>query len=331
MSFIKFNFIDKIRLTRKYQKVKSSRGLLFAQFYIVFFTFRDTFNHLILKFLRNTKFINQDILFIEPLNQGFGDLFFQTALFKALNKGGYKISILCNKKHSQILENNEDLSKVYFWDLEGIKQIFYKKNIVIGLGRSTFTETIVLLLAKNKITLDKDLDLWKNKFEKIPNTIAWIEIFEKLLNSSLEKSLPKIYFSKKELELVKDEKSNNKIGVVYGVTDKTKRFNKINILLERIPDNYKIILLGANSHYSGNKKILNSINKSYRENIIEMASCSHVIGTEGSLVHVASIFDVILLVIDEKQQFTKNCHPNISKNVKIFSEGDIVTDLINDL
>lgn len=292
---------------------------------------RDIFNGLVLSFLRDNRYTNQEILFVEPTNQGFGDLFFQTALFKSINEAGYKISIITNRKHAQILKHNRDVANIFFWDLTIIKKIFSKNYIVVGLVRSTIRETLLLLFSRNKIILDRDIDTWVKTFDENSNTITWIKLFEKILGSDLHKPLPQIYFSEPERCWIRENRSNYKIGVVYGVVDKTKRFSGISEIIERIPNNYKVFLLGNRASYSGHREIIDLTNKTYRETILEIATCSHIIGTEGSLVHIASILQVNLLVIDERNAFRKNAHPELIDNVQIFNKGNIIEDLINKL
>lgn len=280
-------------------------------------------------FVKNNRNNLKRILFIEPTKQGFGDLFFQTSLFKALKESGYEVFVLTNKNHSQILEHNQDITGLFFWNMKGLSTILLQNYCVVGLGRSTFIETFALVFSKNKIVLDNNINNWIEIFKHNPNTIAWIKIFESLILTSLDNPLPHIQFSPSELNWIKNNKTDLKVGVIFGVSDITKTFSKINQLIENIPINYEVVLLGIKSVYSGKRKLKNLTNLTYRKTLAEMATCSHIIGTEGSLVHNASTFNLNLIVIDEKDEFRKNTHPDLLRNVKIFNKGDIVENLVN--
>lgn len=265
------------------------------------------------------------ILFVEPIKQGYGDLFFQTSLFCLLKKSGYKIHILTNKNHSQILENNPDVEKVLFWNIKTFFKLLKQRFILIGLGRDTLRETflVLFLYRSNPILLDKDVEKWKLIFENHSNTIAWNIIASEYLKIKLEKPKPKIYFSEKESSIINSHKSRNRIGVIYGVQNKDKIFEKIDDVVEMIPENKKIILLGKGENkilLHKNKNIEDYVNKiSYRETLVKIATCETVAGTEGSLIQIASSIVPKTIVLDINNTFTKNCHPEFIKNTNIFN------------
>ncbi|MDD5318383.1 MAG: hypothetical protein PHF79_00980 [Candidatus Pacebacteria bacterium] len=329
---------SKERLLKKYRNVKAKNGIVVAIFYVLFFCIRDSLNSLTLGFINSNNNLAgiKNILFIEPLNQGYGDLFFQTALFKYLSHHGYQVSVLARRGHSQLLINNPYIRGVYFWKPYDLFKILRSKFLLVGLGRNTFSETLLMLfsISSKKMILDEDLSLWISTFETKPNTLAWIILVSTMLKireTSLENFIPEIFFSKIEKDFVDKEQTSLNIGIIYGVTDKQKRLKKMNNLIKYLSKNYPIILLGAGDHLSAQGiKGKNYINKlSYRETLLKIAGCSIILGPEGSLVHVASSLVKKTLVIDPLNNFKKNAHPDLFSRVLVFS-GDEDIQMILD-
>lgn len=316
------------RIINKYRKIKKERGLIIALPKTALYILRNLINNSLIYFLKQTTISleNKNILFIEPVNQGYGDLFFQTALLESLKKEGYRISILINKEHAPIIENN-DMYKIYYWRLRDILSLTKSENIFIGLGRDTLRETVLLIMAKKRIILDKEIEKWKKTFTDSPNTIAWIKIFEYYLKINLENHqfMPRIIFSDQEKKYIRQNKSDDKLGIIYGIQNKTKRYDKIDRIIDQIPSKYKIILLGVETKYFGKKIVCNLTGIGYRKTILEIATCKTVMGTEGSLVHISSSLPIKTCVIDDNDRFTKNAHPELVKNVIILKSRDILS------
>lgn len=283
-------------------------------------------NLLIILIPNEKKFQTKNILFIEPTKQGYGDLFFQTSLFSFLNNSGYKVSVLINKNHFHILHNNPNIENIFFWNLKNLLHIFRQEFIIVGLGKDTLKETFFMLTLykSKKIILDRNIKLWKLVFRNNSNTIAWNVLVSKYLEITPKYPKPKIFFSKLEERNIKKHKSINKIGVICGVKNKGKAFEKIDNIINLISPTKKILLLGrGNYFYSGNRKVKNFINKiSYRETLCKISSCAILIGVEGSLTQIASSLIPKTIILDVNKAFKKNCHPYFLKNTKIIDNKD---------
>lgn len=242
-----------------------------------------------------------------------------------LKKSGYEVYVLTNKNHAQILENNPDIESIFFWDFKNLFKLLRQRFIVIGLGRDTLRETFLILFLhrSNPILLDKDIEKWKLIFKNNSNTIAWNILVSEYLGIKSSNPKPKIYFSEKEKLIIGRHKSKNKIGVIYGVQNRDKIFEKIDDVVEIIPKNKKLILLGKGENKTSvheNKNIEDYVNKiSYRKTLVKIATCETIIGTEGSLTQIASSIVPKTIVLDINKVFIKNCHPEFIKNTNIFN------------
>jgi ADP-heptose:LPS heptosyltransferase len=264
------------------------------------------------------------VLFFEPRNQGFGDLLFQTPIFKALADKGYEVSVIIRKKHFPIIENNPYLSKIFYWeDWLGLLALAlkYSGNVVL-LGRNTITETICgfMFYRSRKIILDQNINLWR-KFFSNNHTTAWQELFRVYFDQSLQFSKPQIY-----LAHTKPTSSGvRKVAVVVGVDKEEKRYEKMNSLVDllRHEKNTSVYLIGVcdrktESTYLkySNDLYTNLINKqNYSEVMRLISSMDVVVGTEGSLVHVSTTLGIPTVVIEGKNQFWNSS--NLDKNIDV--------------
>lgn len=310
------------RLLKKYSKIRKNHTLIFSLLYIAWFAIRDLLSNLLVRIVKTSNDISdiKNVLFIEPVNQGYGDLFFQTSLFKFLYDSGFSINILTSKNHSQILTNNPNIKKIYHWEISGLFRILGSKLIIIGLGRSTLKETLLLATSfrSEKIILDKNIEYWKTIFKNNSNTLAWNIVVGNYLNLEINNPVPKIFFSNSEKNIIEKEKSSNKIGIIYGVENKEKRVTTINRIIDLIPNNKDILLLGKGNYYSGKRKVNDFINKiSYRDTLVKVATCNTIIGAEGSLVQIAPSLGIKTVVLDPKNKFRENCHPGLLTDTKI--------------
>lgn len=312
------------RLLKKYDKIRKRYTLFFSLLYIIWFVVRDLLNDLLVRIVKIDNNISniKNVLFVEPINQGYGDLFFQTSLFEFLHNSGFSINILTSKNHSQILTNNPNIKKIYYWKADDLFRILNSKLIIIGLGRSTLRETLLIITSfkSTKIILDKNIKYWNTIFENNSNTLAWNIIIGNYLNLEINNPVPKIFFSKLEKNIIKKERSSNKIGIIYGIENKEKRIDLINQIMNLIPSDKNILLFGKGNHYSGKRKVSDFINKiSYHDTLVKIATCNTIIGAEGSLVQIAPSLGIKTIVLDPRNKFRENCHPSLLINTKILN------------
>ena len=306
--------IGRIRL--KFKKYNYGHGYIISVFYISAFIIRTFLNLIFLKLnilLSSKKQKPERVLFIEPPQQGYGDLLFQTPLFFILKKNGFTVDVLIQQKHAAILNNNPNIGNVSYWNENGISGVLRKKHdIIMGLGRDKIRTNILMFLKSlsEKIIPDADIKSWHETFTKNNPSAAWqIIIFGNFLNSfSVER--PKIYFSEEELKKIGQENNNsdNSILFIAGVDDKLKRYPFWDEVIETIDDDYKIQLLNPNNN------LINSIKdreisviktSTYREAILAVAKTKIIVGAEGSLIHVAAALGKKIVVLDADFPFQK--------------------------
>ena len=320
--------IDFSRLKNKYKKIRMERNSFRSALFIAAFAIRDVLNvilvHLAINKDKNILDVNKRILFIEPTKQGFGDLFFQTSLFKSWKEKGYCVALLTNKKHAQIVENNKSIETTLTWRSSDLLHVLTTQYTIIALGRSTLRETLFCLLnlGSEVVFLDKNIRLFRSIFEENSNTIAWHLISDQCLGIITSQPLPEIFFSNEEKTYISKHKSENKIGIIVGVEKKSKRFAQINKIIAQLVSSKEILLLGKGPFPRVDHKKIHILvnNSSYRENILDIATCRAVIGTEGSLVHIASTLVRKTIVIDKNKLFKQNCHPLLLDNVTIITD-----------
>ena len=292
-------------MKRKFCKYREKSGVLFAFILIIRYVLRDLINYLltliIKKIIRKeSRFKNKQILFIEPFQQGFGDLIFQTPLFEALHTKGYKVNILIKGEHHPIIENNPFIYKVFFRK-SFLNILFSKFETIFVLSRDTVPETLLALLKFRSqiILMDSDLDFWNEIFSS-NNTLAWQKILKKYFDPSLTFKDPEIYIERKE-----SNNSKNKIGVISGIDKKEKTFEKMGDLIRELKNKemLEVNLFGKNKDWKEFGGVSDYINKiSYKETLKKMLDCNLVIGTESSLIHASAALKIPTLIIENKER-----------------------------
>lgn len=292
---------------------------------------RDAMNtlisYLILRFNPTKQSDLKNILFLEPRQQGFGDLLFQTPLFEALFKKGYKVSIIIQKKHLPIMLNNPYISNLYYWENIGrILDLPFKKYLsIIFLGKSTLTETLFssLFINTNKTVLDQNINLWHKLFSE-NHTRAWQKLMQIYFDSNLQFNKPKIFFAKRSSII--SNISNHKMAIIAGVDKTKKHYQDMIQLLELINGltNTTIYLIGAcdkktettlSKFRSGS--FHNYINKlSYEDTVKLLSGMDTVIGTEGSLVHISTTLHIPTIIIEVSDNFWKYSDLEKNSNIK---------------
>lgn len=298
-------------------KTLRRKGLRFSVVFIFWFVFLDLIKSILVFFIHNRKqYTSKNILFIEPFQQGYGDLFFQTALFECLHCNGYVVDVAARENHKVILKNNPYVNRIIDWSFRDIGQFTKRDQIIIGLGRSTIREIVLLLAGSSeKIILDKDLNLWVQTFDQNSNTIAWQVLIRHFLEIDRVDYRPHLHF-------VKNNKKHSGIAIIAGIKDKTKNFCGLIKLAKII--NRRVVLLGEGDFSIGDySNIENKINKlSYEETVNRMSECEVVIGPEGSLIQIASSIVPKTIAIDPQGKFAKNAHPHFLLSTKIISSKD---------
>lgn len=321
----------------KYKKYRTRNGKFLALIQIIIFTINKLVCYLLINFIskrnKTRQLLNKKILFIEPIGQGFGDLLFQTPLFRSWSENGYTVNILLAKKrHADIIRNNPYIEDVFTWSIIDLFRIlFMDYESLFGLCRDSVRENLLLIskISSNKILPDFDLALWEETFLANSNTIAWQIITNKINPNLHSRGIPQIFFSKSEERYISRNK-NGKIVIVVGVENKFKQMPGLTDFLSYIPNNFleKVVLTGRGENYNvGKLPVKNLINKlTYRENLLEIASADFVFGPEGSLVHAASVLGTKTAIWDPEKLFIKNAHPLLLHKGNLFfiySKGEL--------
>lgn len=267
------------------------------------------------------------VIFIEPYKQGFGDLFFQTALFELLSKNNKKNIVLCKKQHLPIIQNNPYIERIYTFSFTAIiKLIIGEKGIVLLLGRSTIFENIIALLniKKNIRYMDNDLRKWVDYLEKYDRPLFW----QKIVCNSLCLETNTYFSPKLEISTVKDYIYD--ICIIAGVENCNKTFDLDNIMIN-LNMAKKIILIGKtyNNLLINYKKngIINMINKtSYMEAVGIINLSNNVVGSEGSLIQISASLGKSTYIVSGWNRYIKNCDRkyinnsvNIETNLKLLN------------
>jgi len=311
------------RIDLKYKKYLLEHNKVIARAYIILFLMRNLLNILLLMIHSLALFQNKDagpkdILFIEPLQQGYGDLFIQTPLFEALNKNDCKVHILCKKSHSDIIRNNPYINKLLFWKKSDIAFILKNRyKLIIGLGRDTIRENLLMLSkpCTKKYILDSDLKLWKESFSELSTPKAWQKILDYYTKKENHYSLPKVYLSKKEKKEVsklRQEYKKPRVGLIVGVGNKLKLYPfwaKIIEELNQRPGSINIFLLGSKNNlgFPSSGRLVNfTLAPTYRKAIITIAAADIIVGAEGSLIHIAAALGKNLVLLEGSDAFYKN-------------------------
>ncbi|MDP2598501.1 MAG: hypothetical protein Q8P49_01585 [Candidatus Liptonbacteria bacterium] len=304
------------RVQKKYRKTKGNTGVFVAFFFMFFFIFRDIILSVLVELIPSKSGTGKkgSILFIEPIQQGYGDMFFQTGLFENWKADGYQVGVLTSNDHAQILENNHDIGSIYTWSLSHTLEIMKKPFIVVGLGRDTFKETLfmLLLIRSTKIVFDKNLKIWRDTFSEVGTTLAWQRLSERYIGTNFNSHKPKICFSSNEEDEIYKSKNLTRIGVVLGVETHSKEFRGTEKLISAIGKAKHDIFLFGKGKLSIKipRSAANFVNKlSYRRTIVEIAKCGVLIGPEGSLTQIASTLCSKVIIVEGAERFKKNTHP----------------------
>mgnify|MGYP001571614436 FL=1 len=328
------NFKNKHKIGRtmlKFKKYKYNHNYIVSMFYISAFTIKTFLNLILLKInilLSSNNQKQKRVLFIEPSRQGYGDLLFQIPLFFILNNNGFTVDVLIQQKHSAIIDNNPNIKNIFYWNKNLILEVLKKEHdIVIGLGRDTIRTNVLMLLkfSNKKIIPDADIKSWHEAFKKNNPSVAWqIIVFRNFLDNNLFIEKPKIYFSKEELKEIrqKSESPNRSILFIAGVNRKLKRYPFWGEVIKKFNDNYKIQLLNPDNDLINSVKgfkITIIKTSTYREAILTIVKTNIIIGTEGSLIHIAVALGKKIVALDADFSFRKQTFMNIFENVIILN------------
>ena len=295
-------------MKRKFCKYREKSGALFAFILIIRYVLRDLINYLLTLIIKKiigkeSRFKNKEILFIEPFQQGFGDLIFQTPLFEALHTRGYKVNLLIKEEHYPIIENNPFIYKVFFrQSIKSLLKILFSKfETIFVLSRDTIPETLLALLKFRSqiILMDSDLNFWNQIFNE-NHTLAWQKILKRYFDSNLTFKEPEVYREKKESSDLK-----NKIGIIAGIDKKEKTFKNMANLIQELMNKemFNIDLFGKNKDWKKIGEVSDYVNKiTYKETIERMLDCNLIIGPESSLIHVSTTLKIPTLIIENEER-----------------------------
>jgi hypothetical protein len=307
----------KERTARKLKKYKREYGPVEAYMRLVLYVLRDGINDLIMLVATATNPPrdprNKKIIFLEPRNQGYGDLLFQTPLFEALRNNGYEVSVLVREKHSPVVLKNPSISRIYYWERIGdiARAHLSGYRTIIYLGRSTLAESItgLLFFPAHRIMLDRNIASWRRAFTR-NHTRAWQILFDAYLGEDLHYPRPHLY-----LAHAAEQASSSRIAVIAGADKTEKRYPRMTELLEHMQtaDAYSADLLGAcDAEYAHrfdklvSPRFRNYINEStYERALKRIAGAKAVVGTEGSLVHMSAVLGIPTIVIETGGSFWK--------------------------
>lgn len=270
---------------------------------------RDIANIILIKLTTNkTEFVeiaNKNILFVEPQNQGFGDLLFQTPLFKVLGENS-NLDVFCLKKHECIINGNEYIKNIIFskTDIQ-----HNKYDIVFYIGRNTVIENLVALRCKKakRVILDINIKIWESEFKNNPDTIAWQKILSYRIG---KKNYSSVFLPRK---FVHSKTKTNRIIIVAGTENPDKGIKEIKELISFVLEKTankktEVILIGKSNEkevYCQDKRVLNLINKGYENSILIITQSDLVIGHEGSFIHISTTLGVPTIVIENGRPFNK--------------------------
>ncbi len=308
---------------------------LFAVFFSLIFIFLYVINialYSLISLINN--FIYKDskgdtLIFIEPYKQGFGDLFYQTALFEFLEKNNKRVVVVCRKKHIPIINNNTFIKCIYKYSITDVlKLTLREKGTLIVLGRSTLYENIIALLniRKKIIFLDKDLNMWTDYLKKYERPLFWQKIIQNIL--AIESNH---YFSP-HID-IKDIKENKyEICIVAGVQDNSKFFDFTKVI-SALDKRKNVVLVGRTKNKfikNYNKEgVLNTVNrKSYIEGLEIVKNSQIIIGSEGSIVQIALSMGKPVYVVSGWDRLLDNCDKNYLKNaIKVDPELNLIKNI----
>ncbi|MBI5306731.1 hypothetical protein HZB04_04090 [Candidatus Wolfebacteria bacterium] len=175
--------------------------------------------------------------------------------------------------------------------------------------------------------MDSNLKIWRRYFKDYNTPIAWQKLFDYFNKKTNYYNLPKIYFSRTELEQIQKIRKENQfpiIGLIIGVTNKLKEYPYWNSVINQLKGvDCSIFLLGVNNNLNFDVDQSNIIDltkrSNYRDAILYMANCDIIIGAEGSLIHIASSFNKKIIVLEGSDSFYKNSFLKSNSNITILS------------
>lgn len=322
----------KHRVKKKLCKYIKKYGAILAFILIIRYILRDLINYtltiLIKRIIGNkTSFKNKRILFIEPFQQGFGDLIFQTPIFESLNSQGYSVYVLINQNHLPIIENNFFIEKIIlrgkikYW----IEILYTKFETIFVLSRDTIPETLIPLFKFRSqiILMDSDLKFWNEIFDG-NHTLAWQKILKKYFNKSLKFNRPMIFLESKPVV------SKKIIGIIAGVDKEEKNFKNMILLIKKLKM-FNINLFGKNKEWVVMAETDDYVNKlTYKETIKKISECNLIIGTESSLIHVSTTLKIPTLIIENSDRpFNKYSALNNEDHIHTINENENLDEIIN--
>jgi len=275
------------------------------------------------------NFKDDTLIFIEPYKQGFGDLFYQTALFEFLKRNNKRVIIVCRKKHFSLIKNNIFIKSIYKYSITDIVRLTLReKGTILVLGRSTLYENIIALLSIRKkiIYLDKDLNMWTDYLKKYERPLFWQKIVQNILKIESNN-----YFSP-HIDINNMKENKYKICVVAGVQDNNKFFDFTKVI-SALNKQQNIVLIGKTRNkfiQNYNKKeTLNFVNKTNYIEAIEIVKNSQIIiGSEGSIVQIALSLEKPVYIVSGWDRLIDNCDRNYLKNaIKVDPELNLIKDI----
>lgn len=326
----------KARVKRKFCKYKDSVGVTVALFLISAYVARDVTTYiftLLIKLLQRfpKRNISTRALFVEPYQQGYGDLIFQTPLFEAMSRRWSEIDILLNPEHEVIVEGNPFLKRIL--SRKSLRDLFRavstRYDTVFVLTRDTLSETLFALIKVRSrlVLMDKDLNLW-NIYFKENHTRAWQTIYRKEVDNDTIFNPARIYSVKKK----KINENKKSICLVAGVEDKSKEIINLFDLISVISNRTRatVTLIGKDKNWSHNQSsatdLVNCL--SYKETLQIMRDASLVIGPEGSLVHASTTLDIPTIVIEsDKRPFWKYSDIPSNQNIIVINETTPLSEI----
>lgn len=339
-----FGYQYRKRISLKLKKSVQKYGFIITCVFIVFYITRDFINSVLIylfnKFKNEHSVEKKEVVFLEPKNQGYGDLLFQTPIFESLANAGYKISIVVQKNHLPIVKNNPNISAISYWVdwIQLVKLSFKSRGYAVFLGRSTLTETLfgLTFFKAQKIILDKDIKLWREFFSG-NHTKAWQKLIKTYISSDLKFGKPKLYlFSRRVVD-----KENIRIGVIVGVDKKEKRFaGMLSLVVElgRQKNTTSYLIGSCDNEYSRifrsfiSRPYVNFINKqNYTEVVDCISSMDVVIGTEGSLAHVSTTLGIPTIILDKNNSFWNHSDLDKTDYVVILKPETTPSEIIENL
>ncbi len=293
------------RWRRKFRRyVAKGDGILAAAAKTCGYACRDAANVALLALglavnsLFSAKCPEKKILFVEPPQQGFGDLLFQTATFRALALHGYAVHVLLSKpEHAAILRGNPDVSSV------NIKLPPRWHGWVVALGRDTLREHAVALRfpCARRAYPDADIATWREALAG-NHAHAWISSVGAALGVDLGRNARPTMAAGAELL------PQRTVAVVAGIGDPQKRVGGLRDVTLAIAESRPVIVLGTEVGWARieHPNVDDRVNQqTYAGAIDTLAGCAAAVAPEGSLAHVALTLGVPTVVVERDEPYDR--------------------------